>query len=415
MLLRRSYIMKKGTFKYDKLHNKNKAKTKFGILDLLLPAPPINFTTDIPKQKWSVRLYRANYCMMFAHGLAVFAIAITSSIIHPPYTIFLDTLWSKSTLASNLEDAWCCKQRPEECPPTPGAGKNGEEYGTCTGCNSDDILPPYTNDCECKNHTDWGEWLSCENRYVSKWRQDDFAANGEQRLYSPVLHGVTTWKIWVLLLIFEIITCFCHFLCWYWHSTYMRLLSNNMQPIRWMEYHITASIMTVCVCALNRITDIFLVSALFLLGMYLNFSGGLCFETMRFAVRQQIPIGPVHTTMLFTQWYCFFLSWLAFAFQFTCIFSAFYWIIDPYLKLESGHLWGQLFGFVEIVNFGMFGTFAIFPIIHIYQTVGVQFGFENSYFIAEAAYICASLLSKFLLVGSIFYAAIQRENETNSS
>lgn len=380
-------------------------RLKYAVLNKLNPSPPTGYQEGV-KQTWSRRLYKGNYYLMLAHGLATLIIAITSAQIDPPYTVFLDTLWTKTEIAPVLHDAWCCRQRPEDCPHTAGIGKNGEDYGTCDSC---------TNDCECKIHTKWSEWLECESRYVSEWQDASFDANGEQRMYYPVLDEVTTWRMWVLLLIFEAITCFCHWLCWYKHDTYMTLLDSDLQPIRWLEYHITASIMTVCVCALNRITDVYLLAALFLIGMYLNFTGGLAFEVIRHAVRLERFHGPILTTLIFTQWYLFFLAWLAFIFQFSVIMGAFYWIINPYLQLESGELWAQLFGFVEIVNWGLLGSFLIFPVIHIYQTIAVQSNWKAGYYKAEFCYIIASLISKFLLVGSIFYAAIERENETNSS
>ena len=204
--------------------------------------------------------------------------------------------------------------------------------------------------------------------------------------YTVIVDTLGEWKMWILMAVVEFITAFNHWLCWYNHDTYMTLLENELQPIRWVEYHITMSIVGICVASLSGITDVYLLTALFLIIMYFNFAGGLGFEVLRHAVRMERFNGPILTTLIFTQWYLFVMALLVFALQFATV------------------------GFVDNINWALFGTIIYFLLIHIYQTIAVQRNWKGGYYQAEFAYIVGSLASKSILIGSIFNAAIEREN-----
>lgn len=359
------------------------------------------------KNYLSKELKQGNLIMAIVHTTVFVFIMVTSRVVDPPYTMFIDSIWTDTEIAPPLHDTWCCRTRPNECVPTPGIGKNGETYGTCDV----DVTSTCETDCECLNHTDWRAWFECESRYVSDWvgQQPD-----EVRLYSPVIDNIAKIRVWVLLAIFEFITAFFHTSLYFMHGTYMFFVKRKMQPWRWTEYHITSAIMTMAVASLSRITEIGLLSALFLLQAYINFTGGLVFELMGdLLTTSRCPKRKI--VYRFVRWWLYGMSVLAFAHQFYVIFSAFYSIIDPYFELQSGEMWKKLFGFVEIVNFGLFATYLTFPLIHFYHLVGEYFGDVHYYEHAEMGYIVASFVSKLLLVGTIFYAAIERENETNSS
>lgn len=369
-----------------------------------------NNTADNSKLKkdyFSDELRAGNLIMAIVHAAVFVIIIVTSFVVDPPYTMFVDSIWSDTTIAPALHDPWCCRTRPHDCVPTPGIGKNGESYGTC-----DADVTTCAADCECKNHTDWRVWLECESRYVEKWvdSQPD-----EVRLYTPVIENIWKIRVWVLLAIFEFVTAFFHTSLYFMHETYMFFVKRKMQPWRWTEYHISSAFMTIAVASLNRVTEIGLLSALFILQAYINFTGGLVFELM----------GDLLTTSTckkrrvvyrFVRWWLYGMSLVAFAHQFYVLFSAFYNIIDPYFDLESGELWRGLFGFVEGVNFGLFASYLVFPLIHFYHIVGEKLNNDVHYYEhAEMMYIIASFISKEFLVVSIFYAAIMRENEENSS
>ena len=87
-------------------------------------------------------------------------------------------------------------------------------------------------------------------------------------------------------------------------------------------------------------------------------------------------------------------------------FDAFYSVVQPYLEVPAAPLWDELFGFIKVLNWTLFGAFFSFPAVHLYQTFG------GDYARAEGAYIVFSFLSKGALVLIIYAAAVMRPEES---
>ncbi len=129
-------------------------------------------------------------------------------------------------------------------------------------------------------------------------------------------------------------------------------LSVFRQPYRWIEYSLTASIMMVNVLLLNNVTDLFILSGIVLLTISYNSFGG--------AMEYPRPNEWAPRLWFYT------VSTLGFAYAFTVTFLYYYRAISPWLDLENdGYTcasWGDLFGYVQIIVWGLFASYLTFPI-----------------------------------------------------
>ena len=129
-------------------------------------------------------------------------------------------------------------------------------------------------------------------------------------------------------------------------------LSVFRQPYRWIEYSLTASIMMINVLLLNNVTDLFILSGIVLLTISYNSFGG--------AMEYPRPNEWAPRLWFYT------VSTLGFAYAFTVTFLYYYRAISPWLELENdGYTcasWGDLFGYVQIIVWGLFASYLTFPI-----------------------------------------------------
>jgi len=223
-------------------------------------------------------------------------------------------------------------------------------------------------------------------------------------------------KVAYLLLIFEIITFGFHFAlssqaCVDGQQTfYQKLLAHKMQPFRWLEYSITASIMLWCALSLSRVQEQFLLLSLFLNSFFLNFVGGAMFEVCAWASEQTSEFSELFKHL---KWLCFFSAWFCYGIVLWTSFDALYAIIKPYIDdPKTGILWSEIFDVVVWVNVGIFTSYTCFPAIHVYvfwpwQCAGKE---VDRYYLGETLYIYASFISKTLLVATIGVAAFMRED-----
>lgn len=285
-----------------------------------------------------------------------------------------------------------------------------------------DELPDFVKDPYCpvdddgervaggQTYTDVFEWFDCirESRSVpdgeSLWDDDT-----RQRLYTIDPQEVFSVPVWVLIVVFEALTCFFHYLLrWPYEVTYFKLVRDRMQPFRWVEYSITSSIMLWAILSLSRVRDVYTLFALFLCSAFLCLGGGLVFEVLRHAESKVEP--HVRDACWYARWYLYALAWLAFVLTYVCIFDAFYTAIQPYFDLgETEDLWRQLFGFIQVLNFTLLAAYASFPVIQICETVGWPWG--DRYEEYERAYLIASFVSKASLSTIVFVAALQRDED----
>lgn len=135
-------------------------------------------------------------------------------------------------------------------------------------------------------------------------------------------------------------------------GSYDYQLSVFRQPYRWIEYSITASIMMVNVLLLNNVTDLFILSGIVLLTVSYNSFGG--------AMEYPSPKEWAPRLWFYT------VSTLGFAYAFTVTFMYYYRAISPWLELENdGYTcasWGDLFGYIQIIVWGLFLSYLTFPI-----------------------------------------------------
>jgi len=246
-------------------------------------------------------------------------------------------------------------------------------------------------------------------------------------------------KVAYLLLIFEFITFAVHFALGQESCAgptfYEELLKQQLQPFRWLEYSVTASIMLWCALSLSRVQEQFLLVSLFVNSFYLNFVGGAMFEVCAWIVRNtkdsHVRVRCASTCVLtlsdgglalsmktlfrWLQWICFFSAWLSYATVLWTSFDAMYSIIVPYTSnANTGVLWAELFDVVMWVNAGIFVTYSCFPLIHVYVFWPWRCTNEAKsrarYNYGETLYIYASFIAKTTLVATIGYAAFMRED-----
>lgn len=280
----------------------------------------------------------------------------------------------------------------------------------------------------CKVYNDVYEWFACIRPKVEEWRGERIENENDIPLYQPKLTEMFApiSLIW-LIIAFEIITSGFHL--WVYRSDggkwcsktrgnlreYTKNLSNQLNPLRWLEYSITASLMLLASLALSRVSDTFLLTSLFINSFFLNFVGGNCFELLYLGQRQ-LKGTEFEAVFRNVKWAAFGASWFCFIVNIWTYWDAYLTIVEPYLDLPlTGELWEQLFGFVTIANTTITIDFCIFPIIHLYQ-----FGYPwstkkrelEAYKQGECAFIWASFVSKTILTSIIGSAALMRKDQS---
>lgn len=217
------------------------------------------------------------------------------------------------------------------------------------------------------------------------------------------------WQMWTLIFAFCVLTSLSHSLiAWPLRANYEEWLTMNVQPLRYFEYSITASIMFVIVLALTRVTDLYLLLANALLMCCVNVFGGLIEY-----------IAPEAWAIRGWAWV---VSGVVFAFQFWQLWDIYALTIEPWLDEDNvtADLMSQLFGFVTILNVVILACFLTFPIVNLVQFFyytnakckkSLQSGRKDDLYFAvrfEAAYVFCSLIAKAALVIIVFTASVQR-------
>lgn len=215
------------------------------------------------------------------------------------------------------------------------------------------------------------------------------------------------WQMWTLIFAFSLLTSLSHLLiAWPLRSQYQEWLSMNVQPLRYLEYSVTASIMFVIVLALTRVTDLYLLLANALLMCTVNVFGGL----IEYIAPQAWAI----------RGWAWLVSAVVFIFQFWQLWDIYALTVEPWLNGPTAELMEQLFGFVTILNAVILTCFLTFPIVNLVQFFYytnerckscMQRESKQDLFFAvrfEAAYVFCSLIAKAALVIIVFVASVQR-------
>lgn len=213
--------------------------------------------------------------------------------------------------------------------------------------------PDGTITCPAQNsNEDFFSWSSC-----ARGNSTDDMVNDAFRLATPLKRYQEDFNgefyVIYLVIAFSALTSISHFSiasCLY--DYYRSELGKFRQPLRWLEYSITASIMMAVVLLLCNMTNAFILGAVLLLTMsYNSFGAAMEYPSIdQWAVR----------------FWFYMISTLGFAFSFFVAFMFYYRAIAPWLDLnKDGYTcsaWGDLFGFVAIVVWSLFLSYLTFPI-----------------------------------------------------
>lgn len=338
----------------------------------LPPGPPL-----VPPAPRVDSLERWNFIACCWHSTLCLVILLLWGIKNPPFMIEFNKMWAKQT-----------------------------------------SFPPVFNSTEC-NGTEYAsrgftEWRACNDIAIKSWQ----AKNLDVPLFQPVLEKGNEFPVAGLCLIFEFITAGMHGWLWFldyrYESFYSKRLQQMLQPWRWIEYSITASIMVWCALASSMVQDQFLLLSLFLNSFALNIIGGLCFEVCYWAERKAKEQKREPERVLFRnlKWGCFFTSWIFFLSYTWTSWDALETIVSPFLELPSAVLWEDLFGLVYIINGIITGTFFLFPAIHAYQFVPKRklSAQKKAYVRGEKLFIIASFVAKTALVFAFTAQAFTRND-----
>lgn len=153
-----------------------------------------------------------------------------------------------------------------------------------------------------------------------------------------------------LVIAFSLITSIFHLgLATFCYKFYNSELKQKRQPLRWIEYSITASIMMLIVLQLNSVTDLFILgSAVCLVASYNTLGAAMEYPSVKnWGVRV---------------WF-YVISTLGFAMTFLVSFIYYYAAITPWLEIGNCSAWGDLFGFIGIAVWSLFGSYLTFPLL----------------------------------------------------
>lgn len=217
---------------------------------------------------------------------------------------------------------------------------------TCTTADGTFICPGQNSD------QDFFTWSSCaRSNSTSEMVDDAFRLATPLKRYEEDFNG--EFYVIYLVIAFSTLTSIAHFsiaTCLY--NFYVAELKAFRQPLRWLEYSVTASVMMVVVLLLCNMTNAFILGAIVLLTMSYN-SFGAAMEYPKiddWAVR----------------FWFYMISTLGFVYSFFVAFMYYNRAIAPWLELvEDGYscsAWSDLFGFVGIVVWSLFISYLTFPI-----------------------------------------------------
>ena len=312
--------------------------------------------------KLLVRLHRSNLIAFFLHAIWVILIVSTVLTVGAPFNINVSKIFqtiNTTRLPEELKSASC----------------NGTEY---------------------TNVFDWFDCLRTNDINLPDVSQPTFTTDPYVMIELPV---------WVLILVFEVFTSGFHGVLYLFRDLYEEFLIIQMQPFRWVEYSITCSLMTVILMGLSNISDIYLLLAMYTLSVFYNIYGGLFPEILN-NIREVEPFKAFPNFITCAKIHALLASWFAFLLTFVLIWDKFTASIEPFFSLPNGNLWGQLYGFILILNVVLLLAFLCFPIIQLVQFTHA--GDLKIYLHCEFAYIIASFVAKTILTLVIIVTAVQR-------
>lgn len=212
------------------------------------------------------------------------------------------------------------------------------------------------------------------------WRKHDVAPPGppEAGPFSTKIYSLGYYRLLPVILVFPFLTALLHALIAFrFYDVYLRAIKAQNNWIRWIEYSVTASIMTWVLMQLCGITNIF---ALVCLGVLVNVAMQLQGHLMEIAnnrlsrKRNAKPIVATWIPML-VGWILFLAQWIPqFAYFFAGVLST------------SDVPW-----FVYASFIGQFFNYASFGLVQLLYFKGIVF---KTYESVEYGYVFLSLFAK---------------------
>lgn len=208
---------------------------------------------------------------------------------------------------------------------------------------------------------------------------------------------------------------------WLFSVPYIQWISNGIQPMRWAEYSITASLMIVLVFIINGVTDIYLLAFSYIIMNLVNSFGAAIDYTKSAQIVAWF-------------WAC---GVGALLWQFALLLAAYSENISPYMEANNKQLWQEYYNFIPLLNIVIilcYSGFGITNIVHQYyrfqgcckraekqpdwdkeccgawETVDIVSKPEQAklMFDIERAYIIQSFISKTLMCIFVLYGSVQR-------
>jgi Heliorhodopsin len=170
------------------------------------------------------------------------------------------------------------------------------------------------------------------------------------------------------------------------------VFAEGRNPLRWIEYSITASLMTWTILQLSGVTNIFLLVIVGIVGNVVLQLQGYLMEVLN----QRPPIKN-NTTAVTTNWIPMLSGWLLFLGQWSVIFAYFFSALaSPRPPTAEQVPW-----FVYSIVIGLFIQFALFGLVQWFHYADFAKKWFNGFFSSgygyEVCYIVLSLTSKVFL------------------
>lgn len=207
---------------------------------------------------------------------------------------------------------------------------------TCPADNPDETIFDFFN-CVLDQNTTTSDTVSNAFDLASPTKRESY----DFPFAFYILYLVIAFSLITSIFHFSLATCCFRF--------YESELKQKRQPLRWLEYSITASIMMIIVLQLSNVTDPFILGSSFLLVASYNTLGAAMEypEVTKWGVRV---------------WF-YAVSTLGFAMTFLTSFLYYYAAISPWLDVGGCSAWGDIFGFIGIAVWSLFGSYLTFPIL----------------------------------------------------
>ena len=196
-------------------------------------------------------------------------------------------------------------------------------------------------------------------------------------------------------------------------ETYFERLLRGSQPLRWIEYSITYTAMTLIIFQLNEIIGYY-ETLLLVVSSFAQMIFGLVMEELKaeklrnrmFIPGDGVPVsGDTRGTSTIGNAYrlSLFAAWVIMIVHFFIIWDSFVFAFKDFLDSDAGDLWSQLYGFIIVLNVVILVLYLGFPLVHAL----VDFKYIT-YVWGEFWYIILSLVSKTSLVVIVAYGSTRQ-------